>query len=96
MDHFDYIPDFAIRGLYYDVENGFLMKIDNFHQIQLGSVYRGLTPVPDEEISRIYKGSYVPRKFIRSRDEVKQLNYVKAVIELIKYISGPHPHEATK
>ena len=50
------------------------MKIDTFHQIQLGSVYRGLTPVPDEEVQRIYRGSYVPRKFIRSRDEVSESN----------------------
>ena len=49
------------------------MKIDKFHQIQMGSVYRGLTPVPDEEIQRVYKGSYVPRHYIRSRDEVNIL-----------------------
>ncbi|KAH9391480.1 5'-nucleotidase domain-containing protein 3 [Tyrophagus putrescentiae] len=86
LENFDYIPDFAIRGLHYDVETGFLMKIDTFHQIQLGSVYRGLTPVPDEEVQRIYRGSYVPRKFIRSRDEdtvrMKQLNDLFSVPEM--------------
>ncbi|KAI7694711.1 hypothetical protein SSS_09679 [Sarcoptes scabiei] len=32
IENLEYIPDFAIRGLHYDVENGFLMKIDTFHQ----------------------------------------------------------------
>lgn len=41
------------------------MKIDTFHQIQLGSVYRGLSPVPNDEIYRLYNGLYIPRKFIR-------------------------------
>lgn len=41
------------------------MKIDTFHQIQLGSVYRGLSPVPNEEILSVYNGLYIPRRFIR-------------------------------
>lgn len=41
------------------------MKIDTFHQIQLGSVYRGLSPVSNDEIYRLYHGLYIPRKFIR-------------------------------
>lgn len=41
----DYLPGFAIRGLHYDIEKGLLLKLDSFLQIQLGSVYRGLTPV---------------------------------------------------
>lgn len=44
---------------------GFLMKIDTFHQIQLGSVYRGLSPVPSYEIIRLYNGLYIPRQYIR-------------------------------
>lgn len=44
------------------------MKIDSFHQIQLGSVYKGLTPVSDEEVLRIYNGSYVPQKLIRASE----------------------------
>lgn len=51
------------------------MKIDSFHQIQLGSVYRGLTPVCDDEVLQIYKGGYVPQKLIRSSDEVWKYKY---------------------
>lgn len=62
------------------------MKIDTFHQIQLGSIYRGLTPVADEEVLDIYPGGYVPREFIRSNNEenirMKQLNDLFSVPEM--------------
>uniref|UniRef100_A0A8C6P0Q8 5'-nucleotidase domain containing 3 n=1 Tax=Nothobranchius furzeri TaxID=105023 RepID=A0A8C6P0Q8_NOTFU len=57
---YEYIPDFAVRGLHYDVQKALLMKIDAFHYIQLGTVYRGLDPVPDEEVIAMYEGSHVP------------------------------------
>ncbi|CAG08707.1 unnamed protein product, partial [Tetraodon nigroviridis] len=57
---YEYIPDFAVRGLHYDVQKALLMKIDAFHYIQLGTVYRGLHPVPDEEVIAMYEGSHVP------------------------------------
>uniref|UniRef100_A0A8D3BS42 5'-nucleotidase domain-containing protein 2-like n=1 Tax=Scophthalmus maximus TaxID=52904 RepID=A0A8D3BS42_SCOMX len=37
---YDYIPNFAVRGLHYDIQKGLLMKIDAFHYIQPGTVYR--------------------------------------------------------
>uniref|UniRef100_A0A8B9PAN7 5'-nucleotidase domain containing 3 n=1 Tax=Apteryx owenii TaxID=8824 RepID=A0A8B9PAN7_APTOW len=57
---YDYDPNFAIRGLHYDVHRALLMKIDAFHYIQLGTVYRGLSVVPDEEVIAMYDGSHVP------------------------------------
>ncbi|XP_053114320.1 5'-nucleotidase domain-containing protein 3 isoform X2 [Hemicordylus capensis] len=57
---YDYDPRFAIRGLHYDVHRALLMKIDAFHYIQLGTVYRGLSVVPDEEVIAMYDGSHVP------------------------------------
>ncbi|KAI7812020.1 putative 5'apos-nucleotidase domain-containing protein 3, partial [Triplophysa rosa] len=57
---YEYIPNFVIRGLHYDVQKALLMKIDAFHYIQLGTVYRGLNPVPDKEVSAMYEGSHVP------------------------------------
>lgn len=55
---YDYLPNFAIRGLHYDIHKGLLMKIDAFHYIQLGTVYRGLKPVPDEEVMDLYQGTH--------------------------------------
>uniref|UniRef100_A0A665UUH2 5'-nucleotidase domain containing 3 n=1 Tax=Echeneis naucrates TaxID=173247 RepID=A0A665UUH2_ECHNA len=57
---YEYIPDFAVRGLHYDVQKALLMKIDAFHYIQLGTVYRGLHPVRDEEVIAMYEGCHVP------------------------------------
>ncbi|XP_032705931.1 5'-nucleotidase domain-containing protein 3 isoform X2 [Lontra canadensis] len=57
---YEYDPNFAIRGLHYDVQRAVLMKIDAFHYIQLGTVYRGLSVVPDEEVIEMYEGSHVP------------------------------------
>lgn len=57
---YEYIPDFAVRGLHYDVQKAMLMKIDAFHYIQLGTVYRGLNPVPDQEVIAMYEGCHVP------------------------------------
>nr|XP_033778157.1 5'-nucleotidase domain-containing protein 2 [Geotrypetes seraphini] len=55
---YDYLPNFAVRGLHYDIHKGLLMKIDAFHYIQLGTVYRGLKPVPDEEVTELYQGTH--------------------------------------
>ncbi|XP_021422124.2 5'-nucleotidase domain-containing protein 2 [Oncorhynchus mykiss] len=61
ISKYDYIPNFATRGLHYDIQKGLLMKIDAFHYIQLGTVYRGLNPVPDEEVLELYGGTnHVP------------------------------------
>ncbi|XP_021030183.1 5'-nucleotidase domain-containing protein 3 [Mus caroli] len=57
---YEYDPSFAIRGLHYDVQRAVLMKIDAFHYIQMGTVYRGLSVVPDEEVIDMYEGSHVP------------------------------------
>ncbi|EDO41423.1 predicted protein, partial [Nematostella vectensis] len=54
-----YNPEFAVRGLHYDTVNGLLLKIDAFHNIMLGSVYRGLQEVEDEEVFRIYGGTHL-------------------------------------
>ncbi|XP_686778.2 5'-nucleotidase domain-containing protein 3 [Danio rerio] len=60
LREYDYIPNFVIRGLHYDVQKALLMKIDAFHYIQLGTVYRGLNPVPEKEVIAMYEGSHVP------------------------------------
>ncbi|XP_025927294.1 5'-nucleotidase domain-containing protein 2 isoform X1 [Apteryx rowi] len=57
LGKYDYIPGFAIRGLHYDVQKSLLMKIDAFHYVQLGTAYRGLKPVPDEELIELYGGT---------------------------------------
>ncbi|KAG8554377.1 hypothetical protein GDO81_003776 [Engystomops pustulosus] len=55
---YEYLPNFAVRGLHYDINKGLLMKIDAYHYIELGTVYRGLKPVPDEEVIELYQGTH--------------------------------------
>ncbi|KAG8228274.1 hypothetical protein J437_LFUL006241, partial [Ladona fulva] len=62
----EYIPGFAVRGLHYDIEKGLLLKIDSFLQIQLGSVYRGLSPVSDTEVLQLYKNKTVPLAYVEA------------------------------
>ncbi|XP_061062559.1 5'-nucleotidase domain-containing protein 3 isoform X2 [Eubalaena glacialis] len=50
----------AARDLLINEHRAVLMKIDAFHYIQLGTVYRGLSVVPDEEVIEMYEGSHVP------------------------------------
>lgn len=60
----EYIPKFAVRGLHYDIEKGLLLKLDSFLQIQLGSVYRGLTPVSTKELFELYKNRFIPIGYV--------------------------------
>uniref|UniRef100_T1J4S0 5'-nucleotidase domain-containing protein 3 n=1 Tax=Strigamia maritima TaxID=126957 RepID=T1J4S0_STRMM len=60
----DYQPNFAIRGLHYDIHKGLLMKIDAFHQIQLGSVYRGLTQLSTDEVLSVYGQITLPKAYV--------------------------------
>ncbi|XP_058799257.1 5'-nucleotidase domain-containing protein 3 [Phymastichus coffea] len=62
----EYNKDFAVRGLHYDIEKGLLLKLDSFLQIQLGAVYRGLHPVPDEEVLRLYKNRIIPIAYVET------------------------------
>ncbi|CAG2241314.1 5'-nucleotidase domain-containing protein 3,5'-nucleotidase domain-containing protein 2 [Mytilus edulis] len=56
---FEYSAEFAVRGLHYDIRKGLLMKLDSFHNIQLGTVYRGMQKVSDEEVIKLYDGTHV-------------------------------------
>ncbi|XP_075712785.1 5'-nucleotidase domain-containing protein 3 [Rhinoderma darwinii] len=60
LRRYEFDPNFAIRGLHYDIHKALLMKIDSFHYIQLGAVYRGFDVVPDSEVIEMYQGSHVP------------------------------------
>ncbi|TGZ65828.1 hypothetical protein CRM22_005668 [Opisthorchis felineus] len=63
--NFTYSPDFAIRGLHYDVKKGYLMKVDAYHHIQLDTVYRGFTPVSCEQTLEVYNGSHLPTDVLK-------------------------------
>ncbi|CAG0887191.1 unnamed protein product [Darwinula stevensoni] len=53
----EFSPDFAIRGLHYDIVHGLLFKLDQFHQIQQGTAYRGCHRIEEKELLELYQGS---------------------------------------
>ncbi|KAM7535264.1 hypothetical protein Aperf_G00000100815 [Anoplocephala perfoliata] len=67
-----YDPDFLIRGLHYDIRKGFLMKVDAFRNIQPGTVYKGLQPVPADIVQSTYNGLYIPAPLLRGSVDTKE------------------------
>lgn len=63
-----YNPEFTVRGLHYDIEKGLFMKLDSFLQIQLGTVYKGVLPVPDEVVLDLYKNKVVPIAYVEAKE----------------------------
>ncbi|KAK9763933.1 hypothetical protein K7432_008988 [Basidiobolus ranarum] len=45
-----YDPKFAIRGLHYDFQTGWMMKIDGFHNIQLTTVHYGRERIKNRDL----------------------------------------------
>lgn len=76
IQNLEYIPNFAIRGLHYDFHQGLLLKLDSFLQIQLGSVHRGLTPLPDDEVLKIYKNRTIPIAYVEG--DLRQASFILA------------------
>ena len=60
----EYDPKFAVRGLHYDIEQGLLMKLDQFQQIQMSSIYRGLTPLSQEDVAATYGSRALPLSYV--------------------------------
>jgi len=55
----EYVPNFAIRGLHFDIMRGWALKVDTFLNIQYDTVYRGFSPVEREEVLHNYEGGHV-------------------------------------
>ena len=56
---FNYMPDYPIRGLHFDKRNGWLMKIDSYHNIHLGTVHSGRKKISDKEVKQFYNGVHI-------------------------------------
>ncbi|ORZ13673.1 5' nucleotidase family-domain-containing protein [Absidia repens] len=64
---FQYDPNFAIRGLHYDYNNGWLMKIDNMSNIQLNTVYVGREPISNRnEVIDLHRGLHIAPNYLHN------------------------------
>lgn len=50
---------FPIRGLHFDTEKGYLMKLDSFSHVQLGAVYRGHRKINNWDVVKEYEGTLI-------------------------------------
>ncbi|XP_020714973.1 5'-nucleotidase domain-containing protein 3 isoform X1 [Ceratitis capitata] len=89
ISQLEYIPGFAVRGLHYDIEKGLLLKLDSFLQIQLGSVYRGLTKIPDVEVLKLYKNRILPIAYVEGQSKNYQPNAKAKMVQLADLFSVP-------
>ncbi|CAF3313491.1 unnamed protein product [Rotaria socialis] len=55
--NFCFRPGMGARGLHLDIKRGWLMKVDSYHNIQLGTVYRGMNAIPDDEVIAAHHGT---------------------------------------
>nr|XP_033325620.1 5'-nucleotidase domain-containing protein 3 isoform X1 [Megalopta genalis] len=87
----EYKENFAVRGLHYDIEKGLLLKLDSFLQIQFGAVYRGLHPVPDDEVLRLYKNRIIPIAYVEAphKHSHKEALHRSKMIQLADLFSVP-------
>ncbi|XP_046476124.1 5'-nucleotidase domain-containing protein 3 isoform X1 [Neodiprion pinetum] len=85
----EYPEGFAVRGLHYDIEKGLLLKLDSFLQIQLGTVYRGLQRVPDEEVLRLYKNRIIPIAYVEAPNKHTQDPRSTKMVQLADLFSVP-------
>ncbi|VVB08836.1 unnamed protein product [Arabis nemorensis] len=58
---FKYDPTFPIRGLYYDKQKGFLMKLDFFGSIEPDGCYFGRRKLSREELENMYGTRHIGR-----------------------------------
>jgi hypothetical protein len=61
-----YDPKFAVRGLYFDIQKGNLLKIDMGGSLQIDSIYCGRHKLSPEQCATNYPGLHIPRKYIES------------------------------
>ncbi|XP_017066554.1 5'-nucleotidase domain-containing protein 3 [Drosophila eugracilis] len=85
----EYEPNFAVRGLHYDVEKGLLVKLDSFLQLQLGSVYRGRTKVEAEEVLKLYHNRLLPIAYVEGPNNSYRHNTNSKMVQLADLFSVP-------
>jgi len=85
-----YSPIFGIRGLHYDVEKGLFLKVDGFHQIQLGTVYRGSEKLSDDVVLQKYKKRHIPLHYFDSNIKAGNINpKIVKMVQLVDVFAKP-------
>lgn len=78
----------------YDIEKGLLLKLDSFNSIQLGTIFRGLSRVPDEEVLNLYRNRIIPIAYVEGekgnvRIYITNLLLLHVIALTLVYLLGP-------
>ncbi|CAO3668137.1 unnamed protein product [Rhizopus stolonifer] len=97
---FKFDPTFAIRGLHYDFNNGWLMKIDNLANIQLNTVHVGREPIKSaNEIIDYHNGRHISPEYLNTNmfqlNDLFSIPQTTLLSDLVQYFRdhnmGFHP-----
>ncbi|CAF2517704.1 unnamed protein product [Rotaria sp. Silwood2] len=81
--NFAFRPGIGARGLHLDIRRGWLMKVDSYHNIQLGTVYHGMRKVSDEDVITAHHGTKL------SVEEVGYLGMTSNMYQFVDIFSIP-------
>lgn len=84
----EFVPDFCIRGLHFDIKRSLLMKIDANNIIQGDTVHRGLEKLDSEQVLQEFDGRMnIPKKIMDQSyvggESIKQLMDEYAIPEMM-------------
>ncbi|KAJ2759553.1 hypothetical protein H4S06_002174 [Coemansia sp. BCRC 34490] len=75
-----YDKGFAIRGISYDKETGWLFKLDSNYNIAMDTIHYGREPLRDlEEVYSLHNGPHIPPDYVKS--QLYHLNDIYSVPE---------------
>ncbi|KAI8984441.1 5' nucleotidase family-domain-containing protein [Mycotypha africana] len=92
---FMFDPNFAIRGLHYDVNHGWLMKIDNMANIQLNTVHVGRQPVRNiDEVIEVHKGRHISPSYLNTNmfqlNDLFSIPQATLLSDVVQYFKDHH------
>ncbi|KAJ1918165.1 hypothetical protein IWQ60_007576 [Tieghemiomyces parasiticus] len=95
MRSLQYDPTFAIRGLHYDFETGWLFKLDAYHNIQVDGVHYGRETIrrPETVLDR-HRGKHVAPDYIRNNlhhlNDLFSLPEACLLADVVQYFMDHH------
>ena len=69
-----------MRGLHYDIDRGLMLKIDQFNNIQLGTVYRGRKRLSDAEVKKLYGRLRLPWSYVEGVRILRRIDMPKCTM----------------
>ncbi|KAI9506228.1 hypothetical protein GGI26_000416 [Coemansia sp. RSA 1358] len=87
-----YDKTFAIRGISYDKETGWLFKLDSNYNIAMDTIHYGREPLRDlEEVYSLHNGPHVPLDYVKNQlyhlNDIYSVPEATLLADIIQYFS---------